>query len=184
MQIAKMLAGEKIDAIYSSKLRRAIDTAKQIAKFHKTKIIKITELKEIDYGMFEKMTFAEIEKKHSKLWEQRRKNKYNFKPLGGESFAEMDKNRIKPFVNEIKKKHKNHTIAIIAHSGTNRLIMGSILGLKIEEKVNIWQPNECIYAVQCTKSKCSTWHECIGKKGKFRSFLKVKDMEFWNKSFK
>ena len=183
-QMAKMLAQKKINAIYSSPLARALDTAKEITKSHGLEIIVKKELKEIDYGMFEKKTFDEIEKKHAALWEQRRKNKYNFKPKGGESFEEMDKKRIQPFVREMKKKHNSETIAIIAHSGTNRLIMGNLVKMPIAEKVNIWQPNECLYTVECTGKKCMFYYEVIGKKERHMGYLSVKDMEFFNKSFK
>lgn len=183
-QIAKMLATKKIRAIYSSPLKRAIETAKAIAKPHRLDIIVKSELREIDYGMFEGMTFSFIEKNHAKLWEVRRKNKYHFRPRGGESFEEMDKNRVKPFVHEMKKLHKNDSIIIVAHSGTNRLIMGALTNLPVLEKVNIWQPNECIYSVECDSKKCSFYYQCIGKKEKIPGALNVKDMEFWGKSFK
>lgn len=181
-QIALVLKAQKFDAIYSSPLKRALDTAKEIAKHHKElEIIKKKELEEINYGMFEKMTFSFIDAHHKKLWAERRKHKYYFKPKNGESFAEMDKNRIKPFVQEIKKKHDGETICIVAHSGTNRLVMGSLLGLFVEAKVNIWQPNECYYEVDTEKK--TVYRQCIDQKP-VKGWLNVRDMEYWDKMFK
>jgi len=183
-QIAKMLKNEKFVAIYSSPLKRAFDTAIEIVKFHDLQVIKRKELEEVNYGVFEGLTFKQIEKKHHILWDTRRKNKFKFKPKRGESFEEMDKLRIRPFVKEIKKKHKNQTIVVVAHSGPNRLISGLLLGLSPKEKVNIWQPNELFYIVEYNIKKCTIYYKKIGQKTPTKGYLNVKDMEFWNKSFK
>ncbi len=50
-RLARRLKDEKIDAIYSSDLPRAIDTAKEIAKYHKNACLIFTkELREFDAG--------------------------------------------------------------------------------------------------------------------------------------
>ncbi len=180
-QIAKALKKEKISAIYSSPLNRSLDTAKEIAKLHKIKIKKRKELQEINYGMFEGFTFKQIEKKYAKVWQERRKHKFWFKPKGGESFKEMLKKRIKPFLKEIKKKHENQTVVVVAHSGSNRLIMGELIGLPNSEKVNVWQPNEVYYIVECKKKQCKVEYKQIGKKEPVFGYLHVKDIDLWNK---
>jgi broad specificity phosphatase PhoE len=49
-KVAKRLKNEKIDFIYSSDLKRASDTAKEIAKYHPHISIKLTqELRERNY---------------------------------------------------------------------------------------------------------------------------------------
>src|SRR3989338_4842950 len=58
-KVAAHLKNEKIDFIYSSDLRRAKDTAKEIAKYHKVKIFYTKELSERANKFIEK-----IYKKH------------------------------------------------------------------------------------------------------------------------
>lgn len=116
-KLAKRLAKESFDAIYSSDLARAKETAKEIEKYHKkTKIIYTKELRELNHGIFEGKSAEKVgqffkSKKYSPYW----------KPKGGESHIEL-KSRIKKFLKKIYKEHKDKHVLIIAHGGVNRAI--------------------------------------------------------------
>lgn len=56
------LAGEKVDAIYSSDSNRACLTAEIIASVHLAEVVLCHELRENDFGEIEVMTFEEVEK--------------------------------------------------------------------------------------------------------------------------
>ncbi len=57
---AERLAGERIDAVYSSTLLRALSTAEQIASRHGLAVEQVPELAEIDFGDWEGLTYDEI----------------------------------------------------------------------------------------------------------------------------
>ena len=59
-QLRDRLAMEKIDAIYSSELKRATDTAVIIATRHNLKVTPCPELREVDFGRLEGLEFNEI----------------------------------------------------------------------------------------------------------------------------
>jgi alpha-ribazole phosphatase len=59
-QLRDRLAMERLDAIYSSELKRAADTANIIAARHNLKVITCPELREIDFGRLEGLEFNEI----------------------------------------------------------------------------------------------------------------------------
>ncbi len=184
--IAKMLSSEKPVKIYSSTLKRAVDTAQIIAKEHGMKVEKRHELDEINYGIFEGKTFTEIEDDPvlGGLWNERRKDKYNFKPQNGESFVEMDENRVSPFVQKVISDFFKKTVVIVAHSGTNRLIAGNCLHLPKDKMVNIWQPNECVYFIDCDEKKCYYSHQLVGSKEPKNGYLTVHDIQKWGELFK
>ena len=54
------LVGEKIDAVYSSDLKRALVTARVIFSGHNGDIVPCPELREVNYGSAEGLTFQEI----------------------------------------------------------------------------------------------------------------------------
>lgn len=122
--IAERLKNEKVEAIYCSDLKRAKETAEEIAKFHKLKVIVDKRLKEFDFGDFtprvNKFEFwPDYKKKESERlgilhWEVKTPN--------GES--EWDHVlRIRSFLEDIKK-HKGD-IVVVAHGGTNKVFFGA-----------------------------------------------------------
>ena len=63
------LVNEKIDAIYSSDLRRALVTAETIASKHQLDVMACPELREINYGKLERLTFDEISRLYPEVAE-------------------------------------------------------------------------------------------------------------------
>jgi alpha-ribazole phosphatase len=118
----------KIDAIYSSKLQRSINTAKEVAAHHShISLIQAKDLNEMDWGKWEGLNFDQIEKKFPKEFAARQKDKYNVAPPEGESPRHLKK-RITPFLRKLLKKHKGQSVLIVGHAGMNRVIVGTILG--------------------------------------------------------
>jgi broad specificity phosphatase PhoE len=114
---AQKLKGRKIAAIYSSDLKRARDTAKEIAKFHKVQIHYTKALREMDYGPFEGHKFS------NKAWKTMRKILYSpdIKVEGVESAREAHA-RVNKLMKEVAKRHKNESVIFVAHSGIGRMI--------------------------------------------------------------
>ena len=123
------LSGERIDAIYSSDLKRALETAKLIASRHHTDIIACAELREIDFGKIEGLNYEEICQLYpevAKSWIERDpKPKYP----GGESRDDFD-NRVTKFFDRLKNHKEQETIVIVAHSGVLRTLMCQLLGVE------------------------------------------------------
>jgi 2,3-bisphosphoglycerate-dependent phosphoglycerate mutase len=110
-KLAERLKKEKIDEIYSSDLKRAADTAKEIAKFHKHLKIQFDKrLRERFFGKFQGKPVPE------KNWDWIGITK------GIETDSAMTK-RFKEFFKEIHKKHKNENVLIVTHGGMKRVIL-------------------------------------------------------------
>lgn len=149
-RVAKELKNEKIEAIYSSDLKRAMETAEAIAKFHKIKLIPDKRLREFDMGDFTPIDNAmETFHKHKKEESKRLGTEtYKVKTPGGES--EWDHYlRVKDFINEISKKHKG-TIVVVSHGGSNKIVFGVIGHVPKDKMYFIPQDNTGVSLIELT----------------------------------
>jgi len=127
-KLSGRLAAEKIDVIYSSDLRRAMVTAETIASKHKLEITTCPELREVDYGKFEGLTFEQITQLYPELaglclnWD------LQLKFPDGERVEEL-KQRVNKFLGRLKHHDQEQTVLIVAHGGPLRLIICSLLGI-------------------------------------------------------
>jgi len=128
-KIAEDLKQRRIDIIYSSDLKRASNTSKIIAKFHKDSPLILTEeLRERNWGEFEGKTKGEvgwdkISHKYHKGFE---------KPKNGEDLNEFHQ-RVKNFLDKIKMKHPSQTILVVCHKNFIRNLIGIIKQKKVVE---------------------------------------------------
>ena len=63
--LAQALKGVKVDAIYTSPLRRAQETARAISRFHQVEVVTLDGLKELDVGEVDGLTYEEMRIRHS-----------------------------------------------------------------------------------------------------------------------
>jgi broad specificity phosphatase PhoE len=109
-KVAERLSKEKIDAIYSSDLKRAADTAKEIAKFHKLAIQFDDRLRERFFGKYQGKAIR-------KNWDWRT-------AIGKEieSDEKMEK-RFTQLLKELYSKHKNKTVLVVTHGGIKKVFI-------------------------------------------------------------
>ena len=88
---ADFLAEETIDAIYSSDLIRAYNTAKPHAERHGLEIIKDERLREMHVGAWENRPFVEIAEEYPEMHREWRETYATIVFPGGESVAEAGK---------------------------------------------------------------------------------------------
>ncbi len=129
------LAVEKIDAVYSSNLERALITAEIIASRHRLAVITCAELREVDFGQLEGLNFSEISQLYpevAKLWAER---STKLKYPGGESLVEFN-NRVSKFLSKLDKHTTGETILVVAHAGVLRTLVCQLLGIDPQRR---WQ---------------------------------------------
>ncbi|MCT4508765.1 MAG: histidine phosphatase family protein [Tepidibacter sp.] len=120
------LKDEKIDLIYSSPLKRAINTAKEISKTNNIDINICDEFKEMNFGDFEGLTFKEIEYNHKEEYERLKNEsfKYNF-PNGENMIGFHD--RIAKKIDDIIKTQDDKTVLIVSHAGVIRACLSHLI---------------------------------------------------------
>ncbi len=129
--LGKRLADEKIDAIYTSTLKRTIATAEAIAAGHDLEINRCPELDEVDFGKLEGMTYEEICRQYPTVAATWTDWSAQLEFPGGES-ASLFAQRVARFLERLKSHNDDETILVVGHGGPFRLLLCHLLGLGIK----------------------------------------------------
>jgi len=130
-QLRDRLAAQKIDIAYTSNLQRASATAKIIATNHQVDIVTCPELREINFGKIEGLTFKEVSQLYPEVAEAWSKWSLTLKYPDGESIVELN-NRVSKFLERLEKHTPEETVLIVAHSAPLRLLICHLLGIRIQ----------------------------------------------------
>jgi len=125
------LATERINFVYSSDLRRASVTAEIIAAWHQLEVITCTELREIDYGKVEGLTFEEISRLYPEVAKLCISWSLELKFPDGESVDELNA-RVSKFMGRMKKHAPEQTILIVGHSAPLRLLVCHLMDMELK----------------------------------------------------
>jgi len=145
--VAKRLSTERISAVYSSDLMRAAKTAELIAMQHSLPVISMPELREVNFGLWEGLTYEQI----MATWPDELSAIYS-KPgticiPDGESFDDVTK-RVEIGMATCIKTHQNETIVIVSHGGAMRVALCNALGLPIEKIWSLRQDSTAINVIE------------------------------------
>jgi alpha-ribazole phosphatase/probable phosphoglycerate mutase len=127
-----------LGAVYCSGLGRAVKSAEIIAEPYGLKPIVVEDFKERNFGVWEGMSFDEIQEKYPDAFTAWAENPLKFSPMEGESTLDVRERALKVF-NEITGKHNGDSIAIVAHGGINRVILCELMGIPLENIFRIEQ---------------------------------------------
>jgi broad specificity phosphatase PhoE len=127
--LAERLADDNIVAVYSSPLRRTVDTAAIIARPHGLTPIPCEGLREIEHGHWEGMKRSEVEARFPEEYAAWEEDPFTFAPQGGESGVHVMA-RALPVIRELVTKHAGQNVAVVSHKATLRLIISSLLGFE------------------------------------------------------
>lgn len=130
-KLAKRLAVEPIDTIYSSPLQRARQTAEIVNQNFSRDILTHELLKEINFGDWEGLTFQQITKKYPELSRQWREKPALMRPPNGENFSDLQIRAITAF-EEIHQQNKGKNVLIVSHGGLISVLICHILQIGIE----------------------------------------------------
>ncbi len=130
-QLCDHLANEKIDAVYSSDLRRALVTAETISAGRKVDIVACPELREVNYGNCEGLTFQEIGSRYPDVAEKCVNFTLELNFPDGESFEEFIE-RTSKFLDRLNKHTSSETILIVSHNGPLKVLVCRLLGIDME----------------------------------------------------
>jgi len=138
-RLACRLKKVTVDIVYCSDLKRAIHTADIVFGNRDIDMLTNPNLREINFGIWEGMTFEEIRLKEGAKFTSWMENPDEKSIIPqGESLAILNE-RVMTEVNRILEEHKNEekdkTIAIVCHGGAIRVILCNALNLELK---NLW----------------------------------------------
>ncbi|MCP5287208.1 MAG: histidine phosphatase family protein [Burkholderiaceae bacterium] len=115
-RVGQALAGIRLDAVYSSDLQRAFDTARAMADATGAPLHAEPALRERQFGCFEGLTYAEVEARWPEPARRWRLRDPAFGPDGGETLAAFHA-RCLAVAERLVARHAGGHIALVAHGG-------------------------------------------------------------------
>ena len=112
-----------INAIYSSDLDRAVQTAEPTAKKLNLKITKDPDLREAHFGIWEGLTFEEVKTKYQTEYSTWHAD-YFVRPEWFESFESHFSRTKKAIQKILLNHHQNDTVAVFTHGGNLKTQIG------------------------------------------------------------
>lgn len=145
-KMAQSFDNIKLSAIYCSDLARARTTAERLAKRQGLEVIPQPAFREIFFGQWEGLTYEQIQAKWPEEIEIFFQSPGKIILPEGEGFKDVAKRAI-PVYKQLLAKHEDQEIAIVAHGGTNRVLLCDVLGLSLDNCWRIKQDNTAVNTV-------------------------------------
>jgi broad specificity phosphatase PhoE len=124
---ARALAAEKISAIYSSDLPRAVETALPLARLKGLNVEKTEAFRERSVGVMEGLTFEEAAAQHPEQYAALIRRDFEHVILGGESYRQM-LDRAERYLDRIIEQHTGGQVAVFSHTGTICILTLHLIG--------------------------------------------------------
>lgn len=125
------LKDEKISAVYSSPLQRAVTTARAVASHHQLEVSTDPDLIEMDLGDLDGLNLVGVRDSRLDFWQQWRQGDCSLPVPGGESLVQLQQ-RVWPAVQRIIQQHREGTVVLVGHSFVVQTIIFSALDAPIE----------------------------------------------------
>jgi broad specificity phosphatase PhoE len=150
--LAARLRGIALEAIYCSDLRRTRQSAEILAAPHRLTPISDPALREFAMGRWDGLTAEEIRALDASAFDAWMSDVGQFQFPGGESLADLEA-RAWPAFETIATRHVGGTVAIVAHGGSNRMILCRALGLGPERLLALGQDYAALSVLERTGSR-------------------------------
>ena len=130
--VGQELKGTTLEALYSSPLKRSLQTANAIAmaKDYSLPVITVDDLQEMDLGGFHGKTGPEIRSQYPSVYEAWRSDPSDVQMPGGESLSQVQTRAWKA-IEKIKGDHATGIIAAVSHNFTIVTVLCRLLGVPI-----------------------------------------------------
>lgn len=135
--VGQRLADMPLQALYSSDLLRACETAEICADYiGGLPIIRLPDLREIDVGLWANLTLTDVKQQFPDDFATWQQDRIYHKRLGGESFAELEA-RVLNSWQQIINIHQKGPIVIFCHAGTIRAFLSGFEIYDREDAVTV-----------------------------------------------
>jgi 2,3-bisphosphoglycerate-dependent phosphoglycerate mutase len=125
-RLADWLAGERIDAVLTSPLRRAAETAAPVGRALGLDVEAVDELMEYDANVDHYIPAEELRATRDDRWTAMVEGRWE--DFGGEN-PERFRARLLPYFDEVVRDHAGGRVAVVCHGGVINVFLAAILGL-------------------------------------------------------
>ena len=144
--LADRLAATELDAVYSSDLERARETAAIVAEPHQLPVKELPDLREVDVGSWSGLTRAEAEERFPNAFRRWTEGGEGWDD--GETYEQLSE-RVVGTVLAIAARHPRDRVLLVAHGGSIRAVHAAALGVDVHayRRIQRVEPNATLSAV-------------------------------------
>lgn len=128
-QLGERFENVPLDAIYSSPLERALETAEAIARSARLEIKQLAAFDEIDFGDWTGKSFDDLS--GDQRWQRFNSQRSVANVPGGESFLDVQA-RVVAELNRLSEQHAGARVAVISHADVIKAAVGYVAGTPID----------------------------------------------------
>jgi len=162
--LGKHLQGEPIDMLISSPLGRTRQTTEIICSYLPPIPVSFADtLQERSFGMFEGMTFAEIEEQFPALSPNTAEDRFLWLPPEGENWEHVCA-RVQSYIEYTAKIHAGKNIAIVCHLGIVKAILVTFGLLQRKDWFNVSIHNTSLSVIKIDGTGKATCDPCNSEK--------------------
>ena len=153
--LGRRFASIPVDAVYSSPLQRAYDTAAAIARVKGLPIQKADGLKELDFGEWDGNTKEVNEEKFGEAFTRYRIEPFHY-PMPGEGTLNRAKLRVGAALEDIKElyRHTDKTVVVVAHGGILKLAIFYLMDMTSRLYRCIELDNTSLTVIDIEEDRC------------------------------
>jgi broad specificity phosphatase PhoE len=137
----------EIQAIYSSPLSRAWQTAGKIAEVVRREVVSLDGINDMSFGTWEGQSLRNVQKNDSERYNQWRDAPHLVKIPGGETLEEI-RVRAMAALEEVIRSHAGRSVILVSHRVINKVLICGVLGLDNSHFWQIGQDTTAINLIQ------------------------------------
>lgn len=141
-RLKERLADAPVSACYTSDLTRCTTGANIICERFGIDPVRRCELRELNIGVWEGLTWTEIIARWPDEWQARLADLVNYRVPQAENLLDVQA-RVMPVIREIVERHKEQEVLVVGHGGVNRIILLNAIGAPLAGMFNIEQNFGC-----------------------------------------
>jgi broad specificity phosphatase PhoE len=147
---AELLLHKNVDALFSSPLGRALETADIIARVLSLEVIRVDSLLEISHGGLTGLTNEEVARYLArKGLSEPFSPDFRYRPPGGESYADAER-RVTSALGVISE-YGARRPCIVSHEMIGRVLIMQLLHLQEAQAMSVEQPHDVVLCVDVQK---------------------------------
>jgi alpha-ribazole phosphatase len=145
-RLAAAFSAVPLSAVYTSPRTRAVDTAAAIAAVRGLEPVALPALRELDFGELEGRAYDDIAAERPDLYRRWMEAPTTVTFPGGEGYADLRARTVSALA-ELRRRHGDAAVAVVAHGGVLRAALADALGLADGAIFRLDQAYACVDVV-------------------------------------
>jgi broad specificity phosphatase PhoE len=141
--VGEALKDADVDAVYSSPLSRALDTATAIARHHGNAFETYEPVNDMNFGEWQGLKRLEVEARYPDLFQIWLTAPHRVEIPNGETLSQV-RRRLLTGLESLHSLYPEGTVVIVSHGLTNKVLLCAMLGLYNSHFWNVKQDNAAI----------------------------------------